>query len=144
MGILNLFNNPGVKPEADTTPKITILVAEDDQYIRDFYQELLTEKGYQIITAANGQESLNLASQKLPQLILLDIMMPVMDGNEVLSKLWDNELTRKIPVIVLTNAGNIENMDKAKFYNAFKFMIKSNVAPEEILKTVEEALQQNK
>ena len=64
----------------------------------------------------------------------------VMDGMEVLKNLWENNMTKKIPVIVLTNAGDLNNMDKAKFYSTYKFFIKSNVAPEEILQAVKEAL----
>ena len=92
------------------------------------------------MTATNGQEAMDIVLKDPPSLIILDIMMPVMDGNEVLKRLWDNNLTKKIPVIVLTNAGNLENMDKAKFYSTYQFFIKSNISPEEILKTVNGAL----
>lgn len=140
MVVVNIIKKTEAAPPPNKEINSKILVAEDDKYLRDFYRELLTEKGYQVLTAVNGQEALDLARQELPQLILLDIMMPVMDGNKVLSKLRGNEQTKKIPVIIITNAGDINNMDQAKFYGAFKFLIKSNISPEEILETVQEAL----
>lgn len=143
MGLLNFIKKPppGSQAPAPEQQKYTVLVVDDEQYLREFYQELLTRNGYQVLTASNGQEALTTVSQTTPHLILLDIMMPVMDGMEVLKNLWENNLTKKIPVIVLTNAGDLNNMDKAKFYSTYKFLIKSNVAPEEILKEVNDAIQ---
>ncbi len=138
MGILNFLKKPQqVAPQVE---KHKVLVVDDEQYLREFYQELLMRQGFEVLTATNGQEALTSVAQTPPQLILLDLMMPVMDGIEVLKNLWQNNLTKQIPVIVLTNAGDLSNMDKAKFYSTYKFFIKSNVSPEEIIKTVNEAL----
>ena len=140
MGILNLFKKPEIPIETTPEPKAKILVADDEQFLRESYQELLTQEGYQVITASNGQEALDLVSQNRPNLILLDIQMPVLDGNEFLRKLRDNEQTKNIPVIVLTNAGNLNNMDTAKLYSAYKFLIKCNITPADVINTVSEAL----
>jgi CheY-like chemotaxis protein len=148
MGLFDFKKKPAATtvPQQAATPPVQqttnakILVVDDEEYLLEFYHEILTKRGYQVLTAANGQEALNQVTAQRPDLILLDIMMPLMDGNEVLRQLKDNPQTKDIPVIVLTNAGNLENMDKAKFYSAYKFFIKSNVPPEEIISTVEEAL----
>jgi DNA-binding NtrC family response regulator len=71
-------------------------------------------------------------------------MMPEMDGNQVLEALWRDSRTKTIPVIMLTNAGNIKNMDHAKFFSAFKFMVKVNVAPDEVIASVKEGLEVDK
>lgn len=140
MGLFNLFNKkPATPPPPVAAPKPKVLVVDDDQFLREFYQELLIGAGYQVITATNGQEALKAALNK-PDAILLDIMMPVMDGNEVLRQLSNNPQTKVIPVIILTNAGSINNMDNAKFYSAYKFLIKTNVTPEEVLSEVKDAV----
>jgi CheY-like chemotaxis protein len=139
VGILDLLKKPAATPEV-SVQKRKVLVVDDERDLREFYEDLLTRQGYEVVTATNGQEALAAVTQHAPELILLDIMMPVMDGLEVLRALNDNEQTKKIPVIVLTNAGNMDNMDQANFYSAYKFFVKVNVAPEEIIKTVADAL----
>lgn len=143
MSLLKFFKKPSTDPSSQKLVKNTVLVVDDEEYLRDFYKDLLLRQGYEVMTATNGQEALDAVNQKQPQLIILDIMMPVMDGLDVLRVLWNNNMTKKIPVIVLTNAGDISNMDKAKFYSTYKFFIKSNVQPEEIIKAVDEALNTN-
>jgi len=141
MGVLDILKKKPVSaPTRPSEAQYTILVVDDEVYLREFYQELLSRQGYKVITASNGQEALTMVNQNPPNLILLDIMMPVMDGLEVLRNLWENNMTKKIPVIVLTNAGDINNMDKAKFYSTYQFFVKSNVAPEDIVNAVNEAL----
>lgn len=134
MGIFAFFSSKPPTPVPHII-KPTVLIIEDEQYLRDFYEELFQGEGYEVMTATNGKEGIEKAQQH-PNVILLDLMMPIMSGQEVLQVLWDNPQTKTIPVIVLTNAGSIENMDKAKFFSAYKFFIKSNVSPEEIISTV--------
>ena len=139
MGLFD-FLKPKPQPPTQTTPletpKFLILVVDDEQFIRDFYQELLTKEGYKVMTVNNGQEGLNAANQYKPDLILLDIMMPVMDGMTTLNELQKNPVTAQIPVIMLTNAGSINNMEQAKYNLVYSFLIKSNVSPEEVIKII--------
>jgi CheY-like chemotaxis protein len=127
-------------PPIPPAPKLTILIVDDEQYLREFYQELLIGEGYNVITAVNGQEGINLALQKNPQLILLDINMPVLDGLQTARKLQENPQTQIIPIIFLTNAGSVNNMDQAKFNKAVDFLIKSNTPPEVVILKVRETL----
>ena len=140
MGLFNFFKKSEQPATEQPQVKYTVLVVDDEQYLREFYQELFTRQGFQVMTASNGQEALTTVAQTPPSIIILDLMMPVMDGLEVLRNLWENNMTKKIPVIVLTNAGDINNMDKAKFYSTYQFFVKSNVAPEDIVTAVNEAL----
>ena len=79
-----------------------VLVIDDEQIVRQVVNRLLTGEGYQVIEAPYGQAGYQLAISETPNIILLDLMMPVMDGFQVLSKLKSNPETRRIPVIILT------------------------------------------
>ncbi len=82
----------------------TIMVVEDDFFIRDMLVELLEDEGYTVISAANGQEAISQlrTSKELPGLILLDLMMPVMDGRQFRCEQQKDDLLQPIPVVVLT------------------------------------------
>jgi DNA-binding response OmpR family regulator len=79
-----------------------ILVVDDELEIRDLLSKFLTEEGYEVIVASNGEEAIKLAERENPQVILLDIMMPGMDGIETCKRLKAEEKTRFIPVIIAT------------------------------------------
>ena len=140
MGIIDkVVGNPNSATEnpTNTPTKKKVLIVEDDQYLKDFYQELLTSAGYDVSTAVNGQEGLEKVVAQKPSLILLDIMMPVMDGKSMLHKVREIEEFKYTPVIILTNAGDADNMKQTMRYdNANAFLIKSNITPEELLSTV--------
>ena len=140
MGLFDFLKKKPVEVIQPQQPSYTVLVVDDELYLREFYQDLLTRQGYNVITATNGQEALDIVAKTPPHVILLDIMMPVMDGVEVMRTLWKNNLTNRIPVIVLTNAGDMDHMDKAKYYSTYQFFIKSNVQPEEIIEAVNQAI----
>lgn len=119
---------------APTPSSKKILVVEDDQYLRDFYAELISSEGYQVITATNGYDGYNQVIAQSPSLVLTDLMMPVMDGKMMLHKIRETKEFATLPVIVLTNAGTADNIRETKFFNnANDFLIKSNVQPDEIL-----------
>ncbi len=91
----------------------TILLVDDSTVIQKTLQEMLKGEDAHLEKAGNGQEALEIIQSKLPHLILLDLFMPVMDGFELLQTLKNDPQTNKIPIIVLTAAGNIENREKA-------------------------------
>lgn len=125
-------------PVTTEQPKFLILVVDDEEFIREFYNELLTKEGYKVITAINGKLGLELAAQYKPDLILLDIMMPVMDGLTTLTELQKTPATAQIPVVMLTNAGSVNNMEQAKYNLVYSFLIKSNISPDEVLKLIKQ------
>ena len=121
-------------PAAQQTTDKKILIVEDDTYLRDFYAELITSEGYHVVTAVNGFDGFNQVLAQKPDLVLTDLMMPIMDGKMMLHKIRETKEFATLPVIVLTNAGSSDNMKETKFYNnANDFLIKSNVQPEEII-----------
>ena len=83
-----------------------ILVVDDEPSVRGFLSDLLAEEGYQVILAANGEEALELAELENPEVILLDINMPGMSGLEVCKRLKAKEVTRYIPIIIVTGLGD--------------------------------------
>lgn len=118
--------------------KKKVLIVDDEQYIREFYEELLLQEGYDAITATNGQEALDQTMQQKPDLVLLDINMPIMDGLTVFQTLKDKFITT--PVIFLTNQGDTNNLLQSIEGKAADFLIKSNTEPEALLKRIKEVL----
>lgn len=117
-------------------PKI-ILVVEDEKALADVLEDRLVREGFQVFKAANGKEGLELAVAHHPAVVLLDLMMPVMSGQSLLHKLREMSAFKNLPVIVLTNAGEIENMrETQRYYDAVEFLIKSNVTLDQIVEKV--------
>ena len=92
---------------------VSVLVIEDEELVRTALQRSLTLYGFKVHLASNGQAGVKLAQQNQPEFILLDWMMPEMDGLEVLSELKHNESTDHIPVFMLTGKGMIGDVDQA-------------------------------
>lgn len=112
-----------------------ILIVEDDPYVRKFYQRLFSLEKFEVDLAPDGEEGLEKA-KLLPGLILLDIMMPGMNGLDVLKKLKEDPATKNIPVLMLTNLGDDSTVGKAAELGADGFLVKSNTAPEQLLNSV--------
>lgn len=137
MGLFDklLGSDSGNKPQASPVVQSKkILVVEDDKDLRDFYSELLESEGFTVLTAENGQIGLEAVKSQKPDIVLLDLMMPVMDGKEMLHQMRSLPASSKTPVLVLTNAGDADNIRQTKFFdNANDFLIKSNITPDELL-----------
>lgn len=118
-----------------------ILIVDDDPLYVRVYQLKLTGDGHTIETASNGEEALAKVGPFNPDLILLDIMMPKIDGFEVLKRLKENEITKKIPVIILTNLGGDDtNTLRGLELGAVTYLIKSTYTPKEVVQKVKEIL----
>jgi twitching motility two-component system response regulator PilH len=148
MGILDIFktnteatptqNSP--EPQPAPPPAKTILIVDDEEFILDSYREMLQSDGYTVLTATNGQEGFEKALQNKPNIILLDITMPIMDGKTMFQKVKTNPTTSQIPIIFLTNSGNTTNLMFSKDHSADGFFIKSNYDPNEVVQKVKEVL----
>lgn len=114
-----------------------ILIVEDDQFLRDFYQELLASEGYVVEGAADGEEGLTKISQGGWDLILLDIMLPKKDGLQILKDLKVKSPSGSLGLIViLTNLGHDAVINQAFSLGASGYLIKSAMNPDEVLKEV--------
>ncbi|MBN1779015.1 MAG: response regulator [Candidatus Buchananbacteria bacterium] len=124
--------------------KIKVLVVEDDPSISDLYHERLVEDGYQVFAAHNGHDGFVLAQSKKPDLILLDIIMPDVDGYEMLQELKTSQSTKNTPVIIFSNLSQREEIEKGLKLGASDFIIKTSVTPTQMAKKVEEFLNSGK
>lgn len=118
--------------------KKTIMIAEDDAFIGDIYEVKLKDAGYDVILASNGRDVIEkLESGAKPHIMLLDIVMPYMDGFDVLEALNNREEWKVIPVVLLTNLSQKEDVDRGMALGAKDYLIKSHFTPTEVLSKVE-------
>lgn len=116
-----------------------ILLIEDDLFINDLYSRTIAKAGFEMISAIDGVEGLEKASLK-PDLILLDIMLPKLNGLEVLKRLKSNIKTRNIPVVLLTNLGQENVIHKAFQLGAQGYLMKMKVLPSGIVDEIHKFL----
>jgi len=117
-----------------------IAVIEDDHAIASMYSFKLSNNGYEVKIAYNGQEGLELAKSFRPDLILLDLRMPVMQGDELLEKMRAENWGSAIRVIVLTNISKDEAPMKLRFFNVDRYIVKAHHTPTQVLEIVKEVL----
>ncbi|MDI6777600.1 MAG: response regulator [Patescibacteria group bacterium] len=120
--------------------KKKVLIVEDDNFVAEVYSTKLLEMGHEIQIAQNGEEGLSLVEKGKPDLILLDIIMPVMGGIEMLEELKKNEEWKNIPVILLTNVGEKESIQKVRGLGVQDYLIKSHFTPAEVIEKIEAIL----
>ena len=120
--------------------KKTILIVEDEATLHRALLEFLTEEGFAVLSAMDGEKGLELAKSKKPDLVLLDIVLPKMDGYEVLERLKENAPTKKIPVILLTNLESAEDVQRAFDKGATTYLVKADYKLEDVIKKIRETL----
>src|SRR3990167_7152282 len=118
----------------------TVLLVDDDLTLREMYEERLKAEGFIIIQATNGQEALDKAKQAKPNVILLDIMMPKINGFDVLKQLKADELLKEVPVLILTAL--IQDVDRVqgKKLGAADYIVKSETMPGEVIAKIKNAI----
>lgn len=127
---------------ASKTPaKKKILIVEDDADLRELYTEVLEDAGFEVISAADGQSGLSLASAGGYDLLLLDIMLPKMDGLQILKIIKGNLSMAKIPAILLTNLGRESIIKEGFSLGADGYIIKSEYTPDQIVTEVKKFLE---
>ncbi len=123
--------------------KYNILLVEDDSFLSGMYKKKFELEGFGVWVAEDGEKGLRLAQEKLPDIILLDIMLPKMDGFEVLSEIKKIEQTKKIPVIMLTNLGQKDDVQKGFEHGADGYLIKAHFMPSEVVDKIKNVLAQH-
>lgn len=118
-----------------------ILFIEDESALQKTFRDVLEREGYEMISALDGESGLRLAKTQKPDLILLDLILPKKDGFDVLKELKENEATKEIPVIVLTNLEEIESIEKAIELGATTYLVKAQYTLEEVIQKVKKALE---
>lgn len=117
---------------------IKVALIEDDQMLSEMYQIKFKKDGFKIVSAPDGAEGIALVEQEHPDVILLDVIMPKMDGFHVLKTLRGKGLDT--PIILLTNLGQEEDIQKGRDLGATDYFVKSNFTPEAIVEKVQQVL----
>ena len=117
-----------------------ILFIEDESALQKTFGEILKQEGYEMISALDGEIGLRLAESKKPDLILLDLILPKIHGFDVLRKLKQDEETKNIPVIVLTNLEGTRDVDMVLETGATTYLVKAQYSLEEIVGKIKKAL----
>lgn len=117
-----------------------LLIVEDDPLMARMYQKIFKFEKYDVDTAENGEEGLDKARKIKPTVILLDIMMPKMNGLQVLEKLKLDPDTKKIPVVMLTNLAGEKDAENALMKGAVKYIVKSEYEPKQVVTMVKQII----
>lgn len=118
--------------------KFVILVVEDDKFLLTLLAEKLKREGLLVISAENGQEALvKMKGEPRPHIVLLDLLLPVLDGFEVLRTMQGDPDLKKIPVVVLSNLGQEEDIRRAKSFGVRDYLVKAYFTPSEIIEKVQ-------
>ncbi len=129
--------------EKKNKEKIKVLIIEDEEMLVNMYITKFEKEGYQASKAQNGKIGIEQAQSIKPDIILLDIMMPEVDGFMVLKNLKNNPETKDIPVIMLSNLGQEEDIEKGNKLGAVDYLIKADLTPKEVVNKVKEILKNN-
>jgi DNA-binding response OmpR family regulator len=120
--------------------KVKVLIVDDDAFLSGIYATKLEIDGFLVSTARDGEEGLKAAMKDKPDLILLDVLMPKLDGFEVLKKLKSDPDLKAVPVIMLTNLGQKEDIEKGIQDGAADYLIKAHFVPAEAVEKIKKVL----
>jgi CheY-like chemotaxis protein len=120
--------------------KQSVLMIEDDGFLASIYAQKLELEGFDVSLATNGEDGIKLLEKAHPSIVLLDLVLPKLDGFQVLEKIKNNQVTRDIPVIILTNLGQREDVEKCMSMGASGYVIKAHSLPQETVNKIKEIL----
>jgi DNA-binding response OmpR family regulator len=120
--------------------RLKIAIIEDDDVIAQMYRMKFATEGFDVQVAANGRTGVALCQEMMPDMVLLDLKMPEMSGEEALEKIRSTDWGKDIPVIVLTNLGEEEAPKKLKELNVQAYIVKADLTPSQVMQKVKEAL----
>lgn len=117
-----------------------ILIVEDDRFLRELIVRKLTNEGYETVEAVDGEQGLQKTKETKPDIVLLDLILPGIDGFEVLALKKDDPTIAAVPVIILSNLGQKEDVEKGIALGATDYLIKAHFTPGEIVEKVRNIL----
>lgn len=118
-----------------------ILFIEDDPLINKIYSTRLKADGHEVYTSENGEEGIKLAEEVLPDVVVLDVMMPRVDGFAVLEKLRANEKLKLKPILMYSNLNNEEEIKRAMQMGVTEFLIKANLSPTQMVNKIKQYIE---
>lgn len=120
--------------------RLKVLLIEDDPFLQSMYSLKFDTEGWDVLSASDGVTGLKMALESQPDIVLLDIMMPEMDGFQVLETLRADERGRNMPVIMLTNLNQNDDLQRARSLNALDYLVKAHYMPSEVVARIRKAL----
>ena len=122
---------------------MTILLIEDDPLLIDIYSTKLKESGFEVTVAEDGEKGLRSLEGAMPNLVLLDIVLPKQNGWEVLSKIRQNDRFKGLKVVLLSNLGQKEEIEKGLSLGADRYLIKAHFTPTQVVQEIQKLLTTN-
>lgn len=132
------------RPRSTPTIRPRILVVEDETFLVKIYAVKLKKEGYDVSIAADGEQAVALAREIKPDLILLDLILPKMNGFEALEAMRASRENKSTPVIVLSNLGQEEDMKRAEAFGVDAYLVKANHSIQEIVDKIRETLEKKR
>ena len=124
----------------DKDQKSIVLIVEDDEFLRVLTAKRLEKEGFKVAVAVDGESALAVAADTNPDLILLDLLLPGVNGFEVLGQLKKHDKLKAVPVVVFSNLGQKEDIEKAEKLGAADFLIKANFTLDDVVAKINERL----
>ena len=119
---------------------ITILLVEDDTFLIDIYTTKFRKAGFGVEVAEDGEKALRIIKEKAPDVVLLDIVLPHVDGWELLGKIKESEASKNLKIVVLSNLGQKIEVEKGLQLGATKYLIKSHYTPTQVVEEIKKIL----
>lgn len=132
--------NGGVTTSGGNGDKRLVMIIEDDKFLRELASQKLEKDGFRVMGTATGQDALEAMKKDKPDVVILDLILPGMDGYEVLAKIREDAILGDVPVIILSNLGQEEDIAKAKKLGATDYLVKAHFSFGEIIKKIREVL----
>ncbi len=117
-----------------------ILIIEDDKFLRELISRKLNTENFTIAEAIDGESGLKVIKESKPEVVLLDLILPGIDGFEVLAKIKDDPMLASVPVIILSNLGQREDVERGLKLGAADYLVKAHFTPNEIVEKVKQVL----
>lgn len=117
-----------------------VLIIEDDKFLRELMSRKLSSEGFETVEAIDGESGIKKIKEEKPEIVLLDLILPGIDGFEVLAKVKDDPETNPIPVVILSNLGQRDDVERGLKLGAIDYLVKAHFTPNEIIKKVRDVL----
>lgn len=118
----------------------SILIIEDDSFLANIYKNKFEAEGYKVYTETNGESGFESFIKKVPNLVLLDVLLPKLDGFSLIKKAKEHKKIKHVPIVLLTNLGHKEDVKKGMDLGAEDYLIKAHFKPSETVKKVKNIL----
>jgi len=123
--------------------KTSVLIIEDDSYISDMYRIKLESENFAVTTTGDGIAGIKMLEKQKPDIVLLDVVMPKVDGFSVLKTIKRNQALKEIPIVLLTNLSQKENIERGFELGAESYIIKAHFTPSEVVEKIKGILKKN-